>query len=139
LRPSAPTLLLVHGGWGGAWIWQPALTALDEHGVEVEAIDRLPSVGYDVSRLGGLRADAQAVREHLDVIGGPVVLCGHSYGGMVITEVADHPAITHSVYLAASGRPLASRSHCPQLSHPEELAQILTDVVVGRGESVPAH
>ena len=30
-----------------------------------------------------------------------VVLVGHSYGGMVITELADHPKVRHSVYLAA--------------------------------------
>jgi len=29
------------------------------------------------------------------------VLVGHSYGGMVITEVADHPKVRHGVYLAA--------------------------------------
>lgn len=30
-----------------------------------------------------------------------MVLVGHSYGGMVITELADHPAVIHAVYLAA--------------------------------------
>jgi pimeloyl-ACP methyl ester carboxylesterase len=99
--PDAPTLLLVHGGWSGAWMWQPLLRALDAQGPKVDVIDRLPSVGEDVSRLGGLHDDADAVRERLDAIGSPVVLCGHSYGGMVITEVADHPAIVHSIYLAA--------------------------------------
>jgi pimeloyl-ACP methyl ester carboxylesterase len=27
--------------------------------------------------------------------------CGHSYGGMVITELADHPSVAHTVYLSA--------------------------------------
>jgi pimeloyl-ACP methyl ester carboxylesterase len=37
----------------------------------------------------------------LDSLDEPVVLVGHSYGGMVITELADHPKVRHSVYLAA--------------------------------------
>ena len=40
-------------------------------------------------------------RPVLDTIDEPVVLVGHSYGGMVITELADHPKVRHSVYLAA--------------------------------------
>jgi len=35
-------------------------------------------------------------------VGEPVVLVGHSYGGMVITELADHPRVSHSVYVAAA-------------------------------------
>jgi pimeloyl-ACP methyl ester carboxylesterase len=41
------------------------------------------------------------VRRVLDAVDEPVVLVGHSSGGMVITEVADHPAIAHTVYLSA--------------------------------------
>jgi pimeloyl-ACP methyl ester carboxylesterase len=96
-----PTLLLVHGAWGGAWCWEPVVGPLRERDVEVDVIDRLPTAGSEAGRLGDLAADAEHVRERLDAAGGPVVLCGHSYGGMVITEVADHPAIVHSVYLAA--------------------------------------
>lgn len=96
-----PTLLLVHGAWAGAWIWEPALAPLRQRGVRVEVIERLPSAGTDPSTLGDLGDDAEHVRARVDQIAGPVVLCGHSYGGMVITELADHPAVTHSVYLAA--------------------------------------
>jgi pimeloyl-ACP methyl ester carboxylesterase len=41
------------------------------------------------------------VRAALDEASSDVVLVGHSYGGMVITEVADHSAIVASVYVAA--------------------------------------
>jgi pimeloyl-ACP methyl ester carboxylesterase len=41
------------------------------------------------------------VRAVLNSLDEPVVLVGHSYGGMVITELADHPKVRHSVYLAA--------------------------------------
>jgi pimeloyl-ACP methyl ester carboxylesterase len=32
---------------------------------------------------------------------GPCVLVGHSYGGMIISEVAAHPAVRSLVYVAA--------------------------------------
>ena len=96
-----PTLLLVHGAWADGSMWEPLLAPLRERGVRVEVIEHLPSAGNDVDRLGDLHADAEHVRARLAEIAGPVVLCGHSYGGIVIGEVADHPAIAHSVYLAA--------------------------------------
>ena len=98
---ETPTVLLVHGAWGGAWCWEPLLGPLRERGVRFEVVERLPSAENAGGNLGDLRADGEHVRSRIDEIGGPVVLCGHSYGGMVITEVADHPAICHSVYLAA--------------------------------------
>lgn len=44
------------------------------------------------------------MREQLDRLGPPVVLCGHSYGGAVITEAASgpHPAVHELVYLTAA-------------------------------------
>lgn len=116
---TRPTLLLIHGGWCGGWMWQPVLGRLRERGIGVQVIERLPSAGVNADELEGLPADVALVRKQLGEIDGPVVLCGHSYGGMVITEFADHPAICHSVYLTAfwpgvgqslrgliSGRPL---------------------------------
>jgi pimeloyl-ACP methyl ester carboxylesterase len=95
------TLLLVHGAFDGGWVWEPVLDPLRRRGLCVEVIERLPSAGTDPAALGDLGDDAEHVRERVDRNAGPVVLCGHSYGGMVITQLADHPAVTHSVYLAA--------------------------------------
>jgi pimeloyl-ACP methyl ester carboxylesterase len=74
---------------------------LRERDVKVDVIERLPTAGSEAGRLGDLAADGEHVRMRLDEAAVPVVLCGHSYGGMVITEVADHRAIVHSVYVAA--------------------------------------
>jgi pimeloyl-ACP methyl ester carboxylesterase len=93
--------LLVHGGWGGGWVWDDVAERLENAGHKVTVVDRLPSVGTDPSSLGGLAADAEYVAQVLDACDEPVVLVGHSYGGMVITELADHPKVRHSVYLAA--------------------------------------
>jgi pimeloyl-ACP methyl ester carboxylesterase len=45
--------------------------------------------------------DADQVRSMLEAADEPVVLVGHSYAGMVITELADHPKVRHSAYIAA--------------------------------------
>ncbi|WP_138732631.1 alpha/beta fold hydrolase [Modestobacter excelsi] len=93
--------VLVHGGWVGGWYWNEVADRLRKAGHRVEVIEQLPSGGTDPAALGGLAADAHAVRQAVERVGEPVVLVGHSYGGMVITELADHPAVAHSVYLAA--------------------------------------
>lgn len=95
------TLLLVHGAWCGGWVWEPLLGPLHERDVRVEVIDQLPSAGPDPDGLGDLRADVEHVRARLSDLGGRVVVCGHSYAGMVMTELADDPAIERSVYLTA--------------------------------------
>jgi pimeloyl-ACP methyl ester carboxylesterase len=75
---------------------------LEKAGHRVDVVTQLPSSGPDPATLGDLAADAAVVRQYVESIGEPVVLVGHSYGGMVITELADHPGVAHSVYVAAT-------------------------------------
>src|SRR5687768_16528264 len=94
-----PTLVLVHGAWHGSWCWEPLADALGD--VPVQTVD-LPSAGDDPAALGDLYADAAAVRSALSSIGGPTVLLGHSYGGVVITEaVTADSGVAHLIYLCA--------------------------------------
>ena len=93
--------LLVHGSWCGGWVWDDVAQRLQKGGHRVTVVDQLPSTGTDPAALGDLTADAHHVRVVLDTLDEPVVLVGHSYGGMVLTELADHPKVRHSVYLAA--------------------------------------
>lgn len=51
--------------------------------------------------MGDLHDDADSVRDVLDRIGESVVLVGHYYGGAVITDAGEHPAVAHLVYLCA--------------------------------------
>ena len=95
------TMVLVHGAWAGGFAWDDVVPRLEALGHEAVVIDRLPSVADDPAEVGGLGDDAAAVRAALDEVGSDAVLVGHSYGGIVITEVADHPAIVRSVYVAA--------------------------------------
>jgi pimeloyl-ACP methyl ester carboxylesterase len=94
------TYLLVHGGFTDGRYWADTAAVLERggHGVLVA---ELPSSGSDPGVLGDLSDDAAEIRRVLDEAGQPVVLVGHSYGGVVLTEVADHPHIAHSVYVGA--------------------------------------
>ena len=91
------TVVLVHGAWHGSWCWDDVVTGLRSRGTVAVAVD-LPSR----SGAGSLAADAAFVRAVIQGIDGPVVLCGHSYGGGVITEAAAGLAsVDHLVYLCA--------------------------------------
>jgi pimeloyl-ACP methyl ester carboxylesterase len=94
------SVLLVHGAWHGAWCWERVISALAERDIRAVAVD-LPGHGGDPGPMGDLHGDADRVRQVLDRVDGPVVLVGHSYGGAVITDAGDHPAVAHLVYLCA--------------------------------------
>jgi pimeloyl-ACP methyl ester carboxylesterase len=83
-------------------MWADVAALLEGEGIEAICVE-LPTIGED-SAGADFYADARAVRELLDRLGPPVVLCGHSYGGAVITEAAagPHPAVHELVYLTAA-------------------------------------
>lgn len=76
-----PDLLLVHGGWHGAWTFDALVPLLASQGFTVRTVD-LPSSGS----LAGLDADVQVVRRSLAEHATPTLVVGHSYGGVVISE-----------------------------------------------------
>ncbi|MCE3555961.1 alpha/beta hydrolase [Pseudonocardia sp. RS11V-5] len=94
------TFVLVHGAFVGGWYWDEVRARLEKAGHVVDA-PQLLSSGPDPTALGDLAADTDLVRGHIESAGEPVVLVGHSYGGMVVTELADHPDVVHGVYVAA--------------------------------------
>ena len=85
--------VLVHGVAHGGWCWSEVEQRLVDRGHDVVAVD-LP--------LTSLEDDAAEVRRVLDATSGPVVLVGHSYGGLVISRAAgDRTDVAHLVYVAA--------------------------------------
>ncbi len=94
------TLLLVHGAWHGAWCWERVGAELADRGVEHVAVD-LPGHGDRTDRPGALDGDVAVVSAALDGLDAGVTLVGHSYGGAVISEAGDHPAVERLVYVAA--------------------------------------
>jgi pimeloyl-ACP methyl ester carboxylesterase len=134
---AAKPVLLVHGAWHGAWCWEPVVAALSERGVPALAID-LPGHGDDTGALTDLHGDAEEVCDALDRFDEPVVLVGHSYGGIVNTEAGVHANVAELVYLAAFNLDAGesalgaavAESSAADLDHsgrPDALAQIHVD------------
>jgi pimeloyl-ACP methyl ester carboxylesterase len=92
--------VLVHGAFTDGWYWGETATLLEKEGHRVHVAE-LPSTGREPVGLGGLAEDAAEVRRLVAAAGEPVVLVGHSYGGMVVTELADDPGVAHTVYVSA--------------------------------------
>ena len=94
-------VVLVHGAGAGSWMWDAVRAELDARGVPSVAVD-LPTVGEGVDPALDAHADATYLRGVLDAVGTEMVLCGNSYGGVVITEAAaSHAGVARLVYLAA--------------------------------------
>jgi pimeloyl-ACP methyl ester carboxylesterase len=73
---------------------------LAELGVPTVAV-ALPSCGEIGDTLGDLYDDVQACHEAIAEVDGPVVLCGHSYGGMIITEAGADDRVTQLLYVTS--------------------------------------
>jgi pimeloyl-ACP methyl ester carboxylesterase len=84
-------IVLVHGSFVDASCWDDIAQTLRARNRVVETVEL---------HRGSLAADTAAVQDAVDRIEGPVVACGWSYGGMVITGL-DLPAGSHLVYLCA--------------------------------------
>ncbi len=100
-------VVFVHGAlvYDGAWWWHRMVEPLAALGLDSRAVE-LPSCvapsGTSEGNAGDMYADADAVRSALDEEDGPVVLLGHSYGGMVITDAAaGQENVKHLVYLTS--------------------------------------
>jgi pimeloyl-ACP methyl ester carboxylesterase len=130
------TFVLVHGAWGGGWEWRTVARLLTAHGHEAFT-PTLTGLG-ERRHLGGPHVDLDthiedvaAVLETEDL--GAVVLCGQSYGGMVIGSVADRLAerIAQLVYVDAFV-PRDGESALDLV--PPAVAQRLRDLAVEAGE-----
>jgi pimeloyl-ACP methyl ester carboxylesterase len=96
-------LIFVHGALvrDGQWWWQRTAELLAERtGIRSRALG-LPSCGEGNGKpMGGLLADAAALRKALDATSEAIVV-GHSYGGTVIAEAGEHPAVAHLLYISS--------------------------------------
>jgi pimeloyl-ACP methyl ester carboxylesterase len=91
--PLKPTIVLVHGAWADGSSWSAVTSKLQSAGYTVDV---------EANPLRGLATDAQYLRDLLATIPGPVVLVGHSYGGMVTTSAATgNPNVKALVYVDA--------------------------------------
>jgi len=100
---STPAIVLVHGGFVDGSGWEPVYTILKRGGHTVRIVQN-PTTS--------LADDVAATRRVVAGQNGPVILVGHSYGGVVITEAGNDPKVAGLVYIAAfapdSGESVAS-------------------------------
>lgn len=90
---TKPTIVLVHGFWGGAAHWGDLIVELRRRGYpELRAVE---------NPLTSLADDAERTRKMVAQVPGPVLLVGHSYGGAVITEAGNQSNVVGLVYVAA--------------------------------------
>lgn len=90
---DTPTIVLVHGFWGGAAHWNRVIDELLERGQQKIRAVELP--------LTSLADDVERTRKLLAQQAGPVLLVGHSYGGAVITQAGHEANVAGLVYIAA--------------------------------------
>ena len=86
------SVVLVHGGFVDGSGWEGVYGALRADGYKVGIVQN-PTLSLD--------GDVEATRRSIDAQDGYVVLVGHSYGGVVITEAGRHPKVAGLVYVAA--------------------------------------
>lgn len=104
-----PSIVLVHGAWADGSSWSGVIQRLQDQGYKVYA---------PANPLRGLTSDSAYIASFLQSISGPIILVGHSYGGVVITNAATgNPNVKALVYIDAfapdQGESLASLSSVP--------------------------
>ena len=93
MSDQKPTVVLVHGAFAESASWNGVIERLSAEGVTSVAA---------ANPLRSLAGDAAYVRDVIAAVEGPVVLVGHSYGGLVISEAsAGNDQVAALVYVSA--------------------------------------
>jgi len=129
------TYVLIHGSWHGAWCWYKIIPLLEQAGHTAIALD-LPGHGRDwtAARDISMQSYVDSVCKSLDAQPEPVILVGHSRGGIVISQTAEHrpEKIRILVYLAAYLIPNGEAMLPTALSDTESL--IVSNLVVNEAQ-----
>jgi pimeloyl-ACP methyl ester carboxylesterase len=98
------TFVLIHGAWHGGWCFDTLRPLLEAKGHQVVAPD-LPGMGGDEATLAAVSLDgwAEFTADICRKAAAPVILCGHSRGGIVISQAAESApnSIAALVYICA--------------------------------------
>lgn len=85
-------IVLVHGAWADGSSWSKIIPRLQAKGFNVVAVQ---------NPLTSFADDVAATKRIIALQDGPVLLVGHSYGGVIITEAGNDPKVAGLVYVAA--------------------------------------
>src|SRR6516162_4019135 len=89
---STKAIVLVHGGFVDGSGWASVHKILKNKGYNVVVVQNATK---------SLADDVATTKAAIDSVGGEVVLVGHSYGGVVITEAGTHHKVSSLVYITA--------------------------------------
>jgi pimeloyl-ACP methyl ester carboxylesterase len=92
--PAVKNIVLVHGAFADGSSWAKVITILQAKGYNVTAVQ---------NPLTSFADDVAATNRALALQDGPVILVGHSWAGVVITEAGIDPKVAGLVYVAAFG------------------------------------
>ena len=85
-------IVLVHGAFADGSSWSKVIPLLQAKGLNVIAVQ---------NPLTSLEDDVAATKRAIALMDGPVLLVGHSYGGMVVTEAGNDPKVAGLLYVCA--------------------------------------
>jgi len=92
MSAAAASIVLVHGGFVDGSGWQEVYNILAKRGYRVSIVQN-PTLSLD--------DDVSVTKRVIAAQRGPVILVGHSYGGVVITQAGNDPKVAGLVYIAA--------------------------------------
>ena len=85
-------VVLVHGAWADGSSWAKVIPLLEKAGLNAVAVQ---------NPLTSFEDDMAATKRAIALADGPVILVGHSWGGVVITDAGADPKVAGLVYVAA--------------------------------------
>lgn len=92
VKEDKPTIVLVHGAFADGSSWSKVIPILQKKGYQTIAVQ---------NPLTSLADDVTFVERAIGEVQGKVVLVGHSWGGVVITQAGNHEKVQSLVYVAA--------------------------------------
>ena len=108
LAAAMTSIVLVHGGFVDGSGWEGVYSILKKDGYDVSVVQNATA---------SLAGDVATTRAAIDASDKPVILVGHSYGGVVITEAGNHEKVAGLVYIAAFA-PAAGESVATLIANP---------------------
>jgi pimeloyl-ACP methyl ester carboxylesterase len=90
--PKTKNVIFVHGLFADGSSWSKVIVRLQEKGINCTSVQ---------NPLTSLQEASDAARRAIALQPGPTVLVGHSFSGMIVTEVGVDPKVTALVYVAA--------------------------------------
>jgi pimeloyl-ACP methyl ester carboxylesterase len=117
---SAATIVLVHGAWADGSSWNKVILLLQAKDLPVVAVQiPLTSIEDDVTATYRIIADTE----------GPIILVGHSWGGMAVTQAGVDPKVAALVYVSAFAPDVGESGSSLISAHPTPpaLSTIVTD------------